>query len=175
LTTCGSGGLVGSVTPPQPQQPQQPQQPRQQEGGLAVGDHVTWIGEDEDVPAGTVGVVMRLMKSGVVVKFPKGQWGFKPTQLRKASEETDSQSGDTLVYLNKNEMIGPIVGAIEEHANRSSASRVALGATAILSALFSGLLVLAVVIRSKHSPRVGSSHVVYGQVHAGQQLSTANP
>merc|ERR1711963_186419 len=50
LTTCGSSGLVGPITP---QQPQQPQQPRQQQCGLAVGDRVTWIGEDEDVPAGT--------------------------------------------------------------------------------------------------------------------------
>lgn len=79
------------------------------------------------------------------------------------------------MYLKKNEMVGPIVGAVEVRADGSSASRVALGATAILSALFGGLLVLAVMIRSKASPRVGSSHVLYGQVHAGQQLGNANP
>jgi len=124
LYTCGGTSTASTaISPAQPQpqlQPQtqprprpapqsprpQPQPARSEHDGFVVGDHVTWIHQDSDVRKGTVGTVVRFLDSGIVVQFPRGQWGFKPEQLKRVS-------GDATIYMRKDEMVEvhPIIGA----------------------------------------------------------------
>jgi len=107
LYTCGGGSsAAATLAQPQPQPQMQPrprprpkpQQTQREQDGFVVGDHVTWIHEDSDVPKGTVGTVVRFLDSGVVVQFPRGQWGFKPEQLRR-------KPGEATIYMRKDEVI----------------------------------------------------------------------
>ena len=54
-----------------------------------VGQAVTWTSSDGDVPKGTVGVIKSQCDDGVSanVKFPKGSWKFKFTQLKVSSKK----------------------------------------------------------------------------------------
>eukprot|EP01045_Picozoa_sp_COSAG04_P025575 COSAG04_NODE_3382_length_2870_cov_2.066763_1_plen_110_part_00 len=52
---------------------------------FSTGDTVKWLKADSDVPAGTVGTVEgpSTNKPGNLrVSFPKGVWGFSPSDLR---------------------------------------------------------------------------------------------
>ena len=50
-----------------------------------MSGHVLWSNSDDDIPAGTVGVVTGVNEKGnIVVKFPKGSWGLKGSSLTNA-------------------------------------------------------------------------------------------
>ena len=54
------------------------------EAAFEVGDRVTWVGADEDIPAGTIGTVKgaSLRHIGKVeVAFPTGTWCFAVDKL----------------------------------------------------------------------------------------------
>jgi ribosomal protein L21E len=50
--------------------------------GFELNHEVTWTGDDEDVPEGSVGTVVGFTEDRVRVKFPNGTWTFIPAQLQ---------------------------------------------------------------------------------------------
>lgn len=48
---------------------------------FCVGDLVTWIGDDQDVPNGSVGTATGIGKEHISVKFERGTFSFLPTEL----------------------------------------------------------------------------------------------
>jgi len=56
---------------------------------FSVGESVTWIKSDSDVPKGTVGKIIALCDDGVKasVTFYSGSWKFPFTQLRASSKQ----------------------------------------------------------------------------------------
>lgn len=51
--------------------------------GLSVGNTVTWTDSDNDIPAGTMGVVRGFKDAFVTVQFPNGTWDLLPLGLLK--------------------------------------------------------------------------------------------
>eukprot|EP00443_Scrippsiella_acuminata_P091355 CAMPEP_0115463132 /NCGR_PEP_ID=MMETSP0271-20121206/48184_1 /TAXON_ID=71861 /ORGANISM="Scrippsiella trochoidea, Strain CCMP3099" /LENGTH=608 /DNA_ID=CAMNT_0002889945 /DNA_START=26 /DNA_END=1849 /DNA_ORIENTATION=- len=53
---------------------------------FAVGDRVTWVGDDEDIPRGEVGTVTGHVrdKGRVFVQFERGTFSFLPSELSRA-------------------------------------------------------------------------------------------
>jgi len=48
---------------------------------FCVGDLVTWIGDDQDVPSGSVGTATGIGKDRISVKFERGSFSFLPTEI----------------------------------------------------------------------------------------------
>lgn len=55
--------------------------------GFEVGDHVKWIGADQDVPAGSIGKVVGFEEDGIDVKENRGVFNFLPSELEMVSED----------------------------------------------------------------------------------------
>ena len=54
---------------------------------MVVGAAVTWIGANDDIPAGTVGKIVEIVADGAKrrVEFPAGTKVFRVERLRSAS------------------------------------------------------------------------------------------
>lgn len=66
--------------------------------GFHIGDSVTWVKADEDIPSGSEGVVTGFSKDGVHVLFPSGDWEMKPAHLQKVGGTlTECHDGEVMV------------------------------------------------------------------------------
>jgi hypothetical protein len=71
------------------------------------GDMVTWIGADNDVPAGAVGEVLVAASdsSQVRVQFPNGVWNFDTAELRRYGG--DQSAAEAMLYSSEGDEAGP--------------------------------------------------------------------
>jgi len=51
--------------------------------GFTINDQITWKKTDQDVPKGTLGIVVGFLPDRVRVKFPKGTYNMRPDELVK--------------------------------------------------------------------------------------------
>jgi len=74
--------------------------------GFSSGDKVTWTRNDDDIAPGTVGEVVALKDASyqgtswgsvIKVKFPKGTWNFKPSQLEAATGDEEESEAENVI------------------------------------------------------------------------------
>lgn len=74
--------------------------------GLAVGQHVVWRGCDEELPRGSVGVLVCFRDEGMAsVRMRGGRFGFPVEELLLAGDEGQLRSGDWVLWAETDEDI----------------------------------------------------------------------